>query len=278
MINKIKKILNKLSGIDFAGMAAEMAYNFLFALFPFTIFLISIFGLFGSEELVSKIILITSAIAPSDVLILLEKILNKVIQSSNTGLLTFAFIISIWSSSNAARIIIKSINQTYKIAETRSFWKIRLLSIAIVFVITIMLFILVNMIILGTVLISFIKNFITIPVNIENLLMLIRWPITIISLFIMTLFIYYVSPNLKNDLKIRLISALPGSIFFCFFWLLGSWLFSLYIENFGSYNETFGFLGGIMILLTWLYLSSFIILAGGAISSLYYKKRVNGNL
>lgn len=270
--NKLTVIAGKIAELDFPGMAAEMAFHFTFAMFPFFIFLISIFGLIGSEDMVNRIIQIISYIAPDEIIGLLENGLNRIIESSNVGLLTIGFIIALWTSSNAVNVMLKTINKTYSTTKERPFWKNRLLAIGIIILLAITLFISLNLIVFGKIILGFIRSFIDVPWDLHYSLLLVRWPISFLTLFIIALIVYYVTPNTDDKGKNKLISVIPGSLFFCVFWLLASWLFSLYVENFGRYNETFGILGAFIVLLTWLYLSSFIILTGGAINSEYYEK------
>jgi len=266
------RIKDKFLELDFPGMAAEMAYNFILALFPFFIFLISVFGLLGSRDLVNRIINAISFITPADISDILENILNKIVDSSNFGLLTFGFVIALWSASNAINVMLKTINKTYETTEPRPYIKNRLISMLVIILITIMLFISLNLIIFGRVILEFISNFINIPWDIQYSILLVRWPISFLTLFVIAIIIYYITPNIRGNVKEKIISVMPGALFFCIFWLLGSWLFSLYVENFGRYNETFGILGGFVVLLLWLYFSSIIILTGGAINSEYYNK------
>lgn len=266
------KTINKIIKQDFPGMASEMAFNFMFALIPFFIFLISIFGLLGSNESINTIVQSLKIFVPFDIIKIIRKTLEEIIESSSIELLTFGFIVSLWSASRATNIIIKSINKVYDITESRSIWKTRLLAIIIVLVIAVILMISVNLIIFGKLILNLVENFTYISSNTEYLLLMIRWPITFLALFITSLFVYFITPDIKNNFKLKLLSSIPGAIFFCIFWLLGSWLFSLYIENFGKYNETFGLLGGIMLLLSWLYYSSLILLTGGAINAHYFKE------
>lgn len=142
----------------------------------------------------------------------------------------------------------------------------------IVIVQGVVLLITANLIIFGKVIIGFLKDFLQLAVNTQSVFLLLRWPVSFLVLLIMALFAYYVAPNVGGSIRMKWLRILPGSIFFCVFWLFGSRLFGLYVEHFGQYNETYGVLGGIIVLLTWLYFSSLIILVGGAINAGFYEK------
>ena len=83
---------------------------------------------------------------------------------------------------------------------------------------------------------------------------------------------YYILPDLSGNEKLRRHSAFPGSIFFCISWLLGSWLFSVYINNLHTYNFVYGTIAGFAVMMMWLYYTSILILIGGEINSQLYNK------
>ena len=83
---------------------------------------------------------------------------------------------------------------------------------------------------------------------------------------------YYILPDLTGQEKLRRHSALPGSIFFCISWLLGSWLFSIYINNLHTYNFVYGTIAGFAVMMMWMYYTSILILIGGEINWQLYTK------
>ena len=85
---------------------------------------------------------------------------------------------------------------------------------------------------------------------------------------------YYILPATRGHEKIKSKSSLPGTLFFCVFWLLGSWWFSVYINNLNTYNRVYGAIGAFAMLMVWLYWTSLIMLIGGEINSQVYKKLV----
>ena len=88
----------------------------------------------------------------------------------------------------------------------------------------------------------------------------------------MAFLIYYILPDLRGNEKFKRTSALPGTFFFCSFWLLGSWGFSLYVNNLKTYNMVYGTIGAFAVLMVWLYYTSILILIGGEINSQVYNR------
>ncbi|EKE04736.1 MAG: hypothetical protein ACD_20C00014G0005 [uncultured bacterium] len=271
IFNSIKDMIKTILDNDFPGLATEMAYNFALSLFPFAIFAISVLGFLGTPNNINQIINLLSAVAPTDTLNLIRDILNEVLRTK-TGLLSIVGLIgALWAASRAIRVTTKAMNRAYEVTETRSFIKLNVLAILTVIMFAVVLFIAANLIIFGTVILEFVSRFIPIPTDVAIVVLLIRWPVTFLALFSITLIIYYFLPNVHVNKKALLLSSVYGALFFGVFWLFGSWLFSLYVENFASYNAIYGTLGAFIILLVWFYYTSLIILIGGEISSKIYR-------
>ena len=83
---------------------------------------------------------------------------------------------------------------------------------------------------------------------------------------------YYLAPNIKGNLKARFYSAMPGTFFFCFAWILSSWLFSVYLNHINIYDKFFGALGVFAVFLLWLYYTAIVMLIGGEINFRIYEK------
>ena len=269
----IKNLLVNIVKDDFPGMASEMAFNFIFALFPFLIFLVAIFGLIGTESQISQILVFMEGFVPSDVMRLIEGVLRNVISSSSSGgILTIGLFIALFAASNATAVMIKGINKAFNVTETRPIWYTRWLAIVLVIMNAMVMFLGINLIIFGKLILFFIVRFFNFSPELANMVLLIRWPIAFSALYLVTFLNYYFMPNIGGDNRVRILSALPGSMFFCVFWLLASWVFGLYVDNFGVYNKVYGTLGVFVVLMLWLYYTSLVILIGGEINSIAYKR------
>jgi membrane protein len=254
---------------DYSGLASEMAYNFILSLFPFIIFAVALFGLLGTENAVSQIIAILSAIAPSETLEMLRSFLNDVVNVPGSELLSILGLVgALWASSRSILCTMKAVNLAYGIPETRSYLKINVIALLTVIILAFVLLLDINLNVFGTLLYeSLIKKLMNIHLNVLWL----RWPVTFFVFFGMTLVLYFFLPNIPVKRKSLLYSSACGALFFSVFWFFGSGLFSIYIENFGRYNVFYGTLGAFIILLVWLYYLSLILLIGGGLSSEIYK-------
>ena len=247
---------------DFPNAAAEMAYMLVIGIFPFMLFLTAVFGWLGKKFFMGKLLAALSTVAPTDVINMINSVLKEVTLFQNGGIIAIAgFLVTLFLASNAIAVIIKGLNRANKIQENRPFLQVRLLSILMVFVNTFFLFISINLIIFGKVILYVISAYMHIPSEIVNTILISRWPIAFILLFILAMINYYVLP--ARDFSLKRKSIVPGALFFCIFWLLGSWLFSLYVNELGTYNRVYGTIGTFAILMVWLYYTSIIMLIGG---------------
>ncbi len=267
----LKNLIHSIIRDDYANAAGEMAYMTALGIFPFMLFLMAVFGWLGKTFFINKIITGLSAIAPEQVIDMINLVLNEVvIFKSGTTMALVGFFVTLFLTSNAIAVIIKGLNRANNVMENRSFIKVRCLAMLMVFVNTFFLFISINLIILGKVLLGFIGTYFQISKVITDTILITRWPLAFLMLFLLATINYYVLP--ARDFSSKRKSIIPGALFFCIFWLLGSWGFSLYVNALGTYNRVYGTIGAFAILMIWLYYSSIILLIGGQVNNQTLRK------
>ncbi|MBQ2983563.1 MAG: YihY/virulence factor BrkB family protein [Candidatus Gastranaerophilales bacterium] len=251
---------------DYANAGGEMAYMAALGIFPFMLFIMAVFGWLGKTFFVNKIIFGLSTIAPQSVIDLINGVLNEVVIFKSGKFMAIAgFFVTLFLSSNAIAVFIKGLNRANNVQENRSFLKVRLLAILMVFVNAFFLFISINLIVLGKVITNFVGVYLSIPQEIIDTILITRWPVAFLSLLLLASINYYVLP--ARDFSAKRKSVIPGAMFFCVFWLIGSWAFSLYVNALGTYNKVYGTIGVFAILMIWLYYSSIILLIGGQVNN-----------
>lgn len=243
------------------GSAAELAYYFLFALFPMLIFLTNLVGFL--PEIQENILIALAKVLPPDATNLVAKTLSDVRTNSSGGLLSFGIIGTLWSASGGVVSLMDSLNDAYDVEEGRSFWKQRLISIALTIGLALL-------IILGTMLIMFGDKFSLWLAKAFSLGAAFRlfWHILdyVLGLAMILAGIelfYYFGPNVKQ--KWRWTSV--GGVFAVGAIIMGSLLFSYYLRYAPSYSATYGSLGAVIILMLWLYIFGLVLLLGGEINS-----------
>ena len=273
-----KHVIKAVIDNDFSGMAAEMGFMLMLGIFPAMLFLMAIFGWMGNKSFMNPVLLFLSNVMPEDSMKLILTVLKEVMIFSKGGLIgAVGIVITLFLTSNSIAVVLKGLNRAYKVEETRSFIYTRILSIIMVFVNTFMLFLSINLIIFGKFIVNFLVHYAGISTSFALLLLTLRWPVSFLVLYCMAFINYYILPDLRGDEKLKRKSALPGTLFFCLFWLVGSWWFSVYVNNLQTYNRVYGTIGAFAVLMVWLYYTSILLLIGGEINSQVYNKLDNSD-
>ncbi|MBS2970033.1 YihY/virulence factor BrkB family protein [Metabacillus sp. KIGAM252] len=265
----IKELIHRIQKHELGDLAAVLAYYFLLSLFPLLIFSLTLLPYFSIDpQTVGKFV---NQFAPGDSGQLLEEQITSLISTPNGGLLSLGIIGTLWSASNATNAVMRSLNKAHMVEESRAFWKVR--GMAILLTIGLVLGLVVTLVlpIFGDVLLSGIKSIFPETALTDSLFTVIRWLIAFVLMALILGIIYYFSPNLGLRAK----DVIPGAIVGTLLWQLISFGFSLYVSQFGNYQATYGSVGGVIVLMTWLYLSGFVILIGGEINAIRFCKRTS---
>ena len=168
-----------------------------------------------------------------------------------------------WAASAALAATIDALNRAYDIEESRPIWKTR--GIAIILTIGLALFVLVSftLVVAGPQLASWIADQFGLGAVFKWAWWILQWPLVFVLVATGISLVYYLSPDADQDW----IWITPGSLVATVLWLLGSLAFRFYVTNFGSYEETYGTVGAVILLLLWFYLSGFVLLVGAEINA-----------
>ena len=271
--NFLKTTFISIINNDFSGMAAEMSYMLVIGIFPFLLFLMSLFTLLGKNYYITPLFLFLEKVMPAETLTLIHTVLNQVLGfTSGTSVAIFGLLIAFFMSINALAVIIKGLNRAYKVEETRPFLYTRLLSLVMVIVNTLILSLSINIIIFGRVILRFVTAYTALSPDSVSFFLTIRWPIAFLALFVMAFLHYYIFPDVSWSEELKCKSALPGTLFFCVIWLIASGGFSIYVNKLHTYNFIYGSIAAFAMLMVWFYFTSMLILIGGEINSQVHDK------
>ena len=282
-MNKINKIVNKFlqkkynferkyGQIEIGNInsrAAEVGFYLLLSLFPFLLFTISAV-VFIPIIYLNKYINILESLIPSSAFIILNGLIRSVIGNRSIKLLISSFFLAIWSISKAVKSLIRGINRSYGVNENRSFFKV--LFISLIFSIMLLLLILISLVLLigGEKIGIFVFDLIGLDKYFIYIWNILRYSVGILFVISILVILYTYMPNTK--MKVR--DSVPGAVLSTFLWIIVTYGYSFYVNNFSNYDVIYGSLGGVIVLITWLYLSSWTILAGSELNArLLYKKR-----
>ncbi|CTQ32049.1 YihY/virulence factor BrkB family protein [Jannaschia rubra] len=244
-------------------VAAGIAFYALLAIFPAITALMSIAGLIYEPSQIVDAFQKVSGIVPSDVSsILLEQ--AKSVTGSETGGLTLGLILglvlALWSSSKGMGSLIEGLNLAYDEKETRGFIWLKLMTIGLTLAMIVGVLIAAVLIVVLPVALAFLD----IAPGMELAIRLVSY-LPLALLFVGGVAVLYrVGPD-RASAQWRWLT--PGVLTACALWLVASIGFSIYVRNFGSYNETFGSIAGVIVLLMWMWLSAFVILLGAELNS-----------
>lgn len=266
----LKRLWRCLNRDDAAGLAAEITYNWMLSLIPALIFIFALFGMFGVkttlfEQLMDRVY----AIAPREAYNLLLASLTELVSASNGGIAILSLAGAIWTASNGVTSVEKALNRAFRNVEMRrGMVRNYLVGIGAVVGLGFLMFVSANLVVFGDVIFNFIQN--TFRVGPEVLLVLgwFRWGIAVGGLVLIISFIYWLVPDVRLAKLSFWKRVLPGTLVFVPLWLLISWLFSLYVTNFGHYNKVYGSMGAIIVLMLWLYLTSYTLIIGGEVNAI----------
>lgn len=272
-IRAVKRLVLSVIENDFYGMAAEMGFMMVIGIFPFMLFLTAVFGWMGNKSLMDPILIFLSTFMPEQAMDLIITVLSEAMIFSHGSLMAvIGFCVTLVLSTNAMAVVLKGLNRAYKVEETRNFVYTRILALLMVFVDTMVMFLTINLIVFGKVIIGFLVTHFHISKVFAITLLTLRWPVAFAALFLMAFLSYYILPDLRGNEQFKRKSAIPGTFFFTIFWLVGSWGFSIYVNNLKTYNMVYGTIGAFAVLMVWLYYTSVLILIGGEINSQVYNK------
>ena len=259
----VRRVVAEVQQDNCAGYAAALAYYFLFALFPFFLFLTALLGYLPIPNLLDRMMAFLAQVMPGEALSLVEDNVRNLVSQQRGGLLSFGILAALWTSSSAITGISDALNHAYDVEEGRPFWKVRGMAILLTIGLSIFLISSIVLLMFGPQIGGWLAGFVGLGGAFEIAWNILRWPVILFLVITAVATIYYFAPDVDQHWK----WITPGSVFAVFLWLLVSLAFSYYVNNFGSYDKTYGSIGAIIILLTWMYVSGFVILVGGEINS-----------
>lgn len=261
-LKTLKNFLHRFRDDEVAALGAQLTYYLILSFFPFLIFLITLVSYtpITREETLKKL---SSVLPPNTYELVFETLHQTVLSTERTTFLSFGMIATIWTASRGVSALIRGINKAYDQKETRPFWKVKAISILFTLALALVILFSFILLVLGEVLGKYFFSLLGMPELFRPVWNFARYLILLLTSMSVFISIYYYIPNRRLSLR----EVLPGSVFAVGGWTLLSTVFSYYVNNFSNYSNTYGSIGGIIILLLWLYWNSIIILLGGELNA-----------
>jgi membrane protein len=252
--------------------AAQLSYYFVYALFPALFFLVTLTAYLPLRQPLDQMLDRLRPIVPAAAMGLIDEHLRALISQPRPRLLTFALLVSIWSASRGVDAVRRALNLAYDVKESRPFWKTDLISIAMTLAGAMMVLASVAVLVAGGGVGFWIAGKIGVQSEFLFVMRWLRWPTTAVMVMTAAALTYYFLPDVKQTFKF----ITPGSVVASLAWMGATWGFGVYVSAFGSYNVTYGSVGGVIVLLTWLYISGFIFIMGGELNAVLEHASVSG--
>lgn len=247
---------------DMTTYASALAYQILFSLFPFVLFLIALLGFLQLSSFFEWLRMHAQMALPQEAMEPVDKVIGE-LQQQQGGLLSFGVIVALWTASAATRAIMNALNVAYDVTEGRPAWKLYPLSILYTIGVAGMMIAAVALLMIGPQAVQWIAHQVGMEQIFVTLWAWLRWPA---ALFLMTLavaVIYYVAPDVEQEFRF----ITPGATLAVLVWLLASLAFNYYVSSFADYNATYGSIGAIIVLLLYFFISAAVLLFGAELNA-----------
>jgi membrane protein len=261
----IRKVYREYNHDNVADTAAVLGYYFVYSLFPFLFFLTTLAAYIPHVQAsVGTMLARAHALLPAQAMEIIEKNLHAVLGRPRPRLLTIGLLGTLYSASRGVDAVRKALNLAYDVKESRPFWKTELLAFGMTMgSAALILFGIAGLIAGGDVGLWLAGKLDIAPVYAIAWSWL-RWPVTALLIMSCAAMGYYLLPDVEQEFRF----ITPGSVVGTLVWLVATWGFSVYAGHFGSYNVTFGSIGGVVLLMTWFYITGFIFIMGGEINAI----------
>lgn len=259
----------KIKEDDVFALGAQLAYYLVLAFFPLLIFIMTLIGFSSLDSM--QVIEGLNAILPSNVVDLTSSIIIEVVEHQSGSILGVSAVLTVWSASSAFRAVIKGVNKAYNIKENRSFANRAIMAIICTFALGFIVMLTLGLLVFGQVIGDLLIKYVPYENILNKLWGATRYCIVIVIMIMIFAAIYRYTPSKRTEWR----EALPGAIVTTLGWITVSLIFSFYINNFANYSRIYGSLGAVFVLMTWLYISSIIIILGGEVNSVLVIRKNN---
>jgi membrane protein len=267
LVQTLKRTMTEFSEDELTDRAAALTYYGVLSIFPALIAMVSIVGIVGDPQTVTDALTeIVGAVGPASAVETFEGPIRSITSSSGTAgiLLIVGIVGALWTASGYVGGFMRASNVIYEVEEGRSIFKLRPLQMLVTLVLILMLVLVLFAVVLTGPLATAVGEAVGLGSTALTVWDIAKWPVLLLVVIGMIALLYYASPNAKlRGFK----SILPGAALAVIIWLIASALFAFYVANFGSYNKTYGTLGGVVSFLVWLWITNVAILLGAELNA-----------
>ncbi len=260
LVADAREFLHQFQDDDVPGLGAELAYRFLFAIFPFGIFLAAfgsfVAGWIGVQDPAQQVMSGLGDNLPQNLAGPVETQLQQVLGQHQTGLLSFGAVLALYAAAGGTNALIKAMGRAYDVPDTRPFILRYLWAIALTVLGGVGIIVSFVTVVGGSLLTADIARTFGLG-SAWGAIALLRWPLTFVVLTVAVAIVYRYAPEVRPPWRWTLL----GAAVFAVLWLVVTFGLAFYVANFGHYNATYGAIAGVIVLMLWFYLTSIVLVS-----------------
>lgn len=245
------------------GLAAQLAFYFLLALFPALLVLVAVLSYLPIGSVWKALLEVVDAAMPASAAGLVREHVQRLVHGPHAGPITLSAAAALWSASSAMTAIIATLNRAYDIEERRSWWKTRLLGIALTVAMGIFALLAFALVLGGRTLGAWVASTIGAGELFTAAWTIVVWPLAFVLVVAAVDLVYHFAPNAETEW----VWMTPGSLLATTLWLVASWGFAVYVRRIGTFNVIYGAVGSVVVLLLWFYVTGFALLIGAELDA-----------
>jgi len=269
----LRRLYQEYADHGVADSASTLSYYFVFSLFPFLFFLTTLAAYIPHVQAsMDPLLARVRPFLPVQAMTVVEIHLQSLVARPRPRFLTLGLLAAVYSASRGVDCVRKTLNHAYDVKESRPLWKTELLAFGMTIGGGLLVLVGISLLIAGGDAGFWLARHLHVADVFMLVLRWIRWPLTAGVITLSAALSYYVLPDVEQEFKF----ITPGSVIGTLAWFLASWGFSAYVSHFGSYNVTYGSIGGVIVLMTWFYITAFILLMGGEVNALLEASALSG--
>jgi membrane protein len=243
--------------------AAALSYYFVFALFPTLLFLTTLLGMIPGRGLMDRFMLPLADVLPPDAASVLRRTLTEIQRGAGTGLLSVGAVAALWGASRGMVSIITTLNVVYGVTTQRPWWRRQLVAVGLTVMFSVLALASLLSVVFGERVGRAAAAWAGLGFVFTEVWSLLQWPLGVLFVLTGIDLVYHLAPAVRQ----RWYWLTPGSAFAGVAWGAVSLGLRTYVSHFANFNATYGSIGGVILLLLWLYLSAMALLIGGEINS-----------
>jgi len=269
LVELARRVASSIKEDEMMERAASLSYYFLFALFPTLLFLTAMLGLLPVPGLWDTLMTYAAQVLPGDAATLVNRTVSEVLRGASRGLLSVGALAALWGASSGMASIAFALNVSYGVTDFRPWWLRRLIAIALTMAFSVFTLVALLLLVFGERIGEAVATWFGLGHAFAVMWKVLQWPVVALLVLTGITLVYQLAPAVSR----RWQWVTPGSVFALLSWLGTSFGLRIYLKYFGDYNATYGSIGGVIILMLWLYLSGIALLTGAEINSAIERAR-----